>query len=235
MLIAIGDTQGKNLWKQVPFNPSQDTFVFIGDYFDTSRVSVEDQIVNFREIIDFKRNNKTAVVLLIGTHDYHYMPITEEIYMRYQRDYSEEISQLIWDTYKEGLFQIAFRKYGWLFTHAGVSNEWLLRISTDFPVDIAINHLFESSPKDFSFQSCIGKNGSKTGDDTSQSPLWIRPESLAISAFETNQVVGHTRHRCIEIKDFSTHKIVFIDCLNKASQYVTVENGVAEVMTIGES
>jgi len=70
-IIAIGDTHGDPLWKSI-VNVEKDAglFVFIGDYFDSFLYSLEQQINNFKDIIQFKKDNMNKVILLVGNHYY---------------------------------------------------------------------------------------------------------------------------------------------------------------------
>ena len=113
---------------------------------------------------------------------------------------------------------------------AGISKKWVLNNMLRQPSnDRALNEKFDWDPEDFSFNSCAGSNRSRTGDNITQSPLWIRQHSLAAEAIEVNQVVGHTHQIEINIQDFQTHKIAFIDCLDNISQYLEIENGEASI------
>ena len=74
-LIAIGDIHGRDIWKQIVETEQPDTVVFVGDYFDSFNIPGIDQIHNFKNIIQWKLDNpQCKVVLLIGNHDFHYMP-----------------------------------------------------------------------------------------------------------------------------------------------------------------
>jgi predicted MPP superfamily phosphohydrolase len=78
-LVAIGDIHGHDSWKQiVDKEHDADQFVFVGDYFDSFTVKGLDQINNFLDIIEFKKQSKVPVVMLIGNHDYHYYPGIED-------------------------------------------------------------------------------------------------------------------------------------------------------------
>lgn len=73
-IITIPDIHGRTFWKIVENDKSDSTIVFLGDYLDPyphEKITFEDALVNFEEIIDFAKDRKN-VVLLVGNHDYHY-------------------------------------------------------------------------------------------------------------------------------------------------------------------
>ena len=79
--IIIGDIHGNKEWKQiVKRHDDADEFIFVGDYLDPYRKGkrqVEDLqkcAENFKKIINFKAENRDRVTLLLGNHDYHYLP-----------------------------------------------------------------------------------------------------------------------------------------------------------------
>ena len=59
-IVAIGDTHGRSKWKEiVEREKDADKIVFIGDYFDAKDggYSANRQIVNFNEIVEYKKDN----------------------------------------------------------------------------------------------------------------------------------------------------------------------------------
>lgn len=134
-LFIVPDVHGRNFWKQVKgcikSNPSC-TIVFLGDYLDPyiqDGVDFPTALENFEEIIAFKKENPDNVILLIGNHDIHYI---EGDYgcSRYNRTFAPKARQLFEEN--ADLFQLAYlfrdgsgRKV--LCTHAGVSEDWVLR------------------------------------------------------------------------------------------------------------
>lgn len=92
-------------------------------------------------------------------------------------------------------------------------------LTPDFIAD-AINHVFEVYPEEFSFNRNADWNDTY-GNSTTQSPMWIRPESLGESNVfkgnkKYNQVVGHTMFEHINGADPKGKKhnpIIFVDCL----------------------
>ena len=133
--LILPDIHGRTFWKKqcVDNIENYDKIIFLGDYLDPyafENISVEDTIENFKEIIDFKKNNPNKVILLIGNHD---LPYFSNIYYsfsmwhcRHTTKYHNEIHKLFEENAK--LFQIAYVYNDILFTHAGVESGWLYNI-----------------------------------------------------------------------------------------------------------
>ena len=129
--LILPDTHGRKFWKNAHKNiNSFDKVIFLGDYldpYDFENISVETAIENFKEIIDFKKQNQDKVILLLGNHD---MPYYSDIYYgfsswhcRHSTWHHKEIHNLFEDN--KDLFQLAYAYGDILFTHAGVDSEWL--------------------------------------------------------------------------------------------------------------
>ena len=63
--------------------------------------------------------------MLIGNHDYHYMNLLKEIFpcSRYDFRNAQEIEQIFNDN--QELFQVLYKEGKYLFSHAGVVEEWM--------------------------------------------------------------------------------------------------------------
>lgn len=132
--IIVPDVHGRIFWEKIKGCVDEvDKIIFLGDYldpYDFEGISKESSITNFKNIIDFaKSNDKT--VLLIGNHDMHYYSLeyAEHIY-RCRYDY--ENHELIHNIFAENkdMFKLCYeledgKRY--MFTHAGVSLEWIDR------------------------------------------------------------------------------------------------------------
>jgi hypothetical protein len=246
-LIAIGDIHGRDIWKQIVAKEHDaDEFVFVGDYFDSFTVKGVDQINNFLDIIDFKKQSpKTTakVTLLIGNHDYHYYPgIDDTGTAGYQTLLAPSIKHVV-DDNKQYL-QVAYQVGEFVFTHAGLSSEWLDDMVIDWDVNNMVdkvNELFQYQPNKVAYRSfkqvgdqVYGVSG--YGDENFQGPMWIRPKSLIRVNYDTLrnqiiQVVGHTPQKQIDIKGMSTGgRYYFIDTLEyNQGEYLIVEDGVVSL------
>jgi predicted phosphodiesterase len=226
-LAIISDVHGRNTWKEITDqNKDADTFIFLGDYFDSFDIDTDQQISNFKEIIEFKKHNSQKVILLTGNHDIHYLPHflrTNESYSGFQRFNASEISHLILENLQ--YMQMAHSHNNILFSHAGISNKWLIENCFNEDRDVAdyINNLFKQHPFAFRF---VGLD--PYGDSPHSSPVWIRPKSLISNAYKSDeliQIVGHTQYR--QIINFQD-KIYFTDAPT-SGQYIYIENNLIQI------
>lgn len=221
-IIALGDTHGREDWKKITAGEDFDHVVFIGDYFDThERISPKQQEENFKDLVAYKRANRDRVILLFGNHDYHYLRASTEHFSGYQAAHAADFTQLLEAAIAEGLLQMCFVHRQFLFTHAGVTKTWCRGNNIDLTgIDTAINNLFRQRPAAFRFTP--GSNRSPYGDDVTQSPIWVRPESLYEDAVDGYiQVVGHTTQRRLIVQP----PVVLIDTLGTSGEYVSVTDG----------
>jgi UDP-2,3-diacylglucosamine pyrophosphatase LpxH len=238
--VIIGDVHGRDQWKQIVAQESDaDRFVFLGDYFDSFDISSVEQMHNFKEIVEFKENIGEEVIMLIGNHDYHYFPeINDSSTSGYQTKMALVIKQLIGENRKH--LQVAHRIGEFVFSHAGISSEWLDDTVTDWTeqnmVD-KINELFKYTPlsldyrsfKMFSATEWSGASG--YGNETYQGPMWIRPKALMSANKDTLrkkiiQVVGHTYQNEIDKEGKATGgRYYFVDVQETSQEYMIITDG----------
>ena len=185
-ILALGDTHGRDLWKEIVKTESFDVCVFMGDYFDSFDLDADTQIQNFKDIIAYKKQNPQSVILLTGNHELHYM-LSEERYSGYNTHRAFDISEVLQHNRKH--LQKAYQYNELLFTHAGVTKTWARKHKLDLQfVADAINVLPDSA-----FAFAVEGATSGYGDNKHQSCLWVRPASLAADAIDGFiQIVGHT-------------------------------------------
>lgn len=230
-LVAIGDIHGWDTWKKIiEQEPDADKFVFIGDYFDSFRNKPIVQIANFKQILEFKRANPEKVELLIGNHDYHYIPGISERYSGYSNTHWHEIENLMYEALKEDLLNICYRYNDYFFSHAGITETWLERnsiIQTE-DLDKTLNDEFKSRPRTFVFSP--GRKYDAYGDEINQCPLWVRPRSLEIDGIKGYTfIIGHTQvEKVTRGKNY-----INIDALC-SGQYLVINEEDNEVKTIKE-
>jgi len=233
--IIIGDVHGRSLWKLIT-NQEQDAdrIIFIGDYFDSFDISGVEQIQNFKEIIEYKKTSGKEVIMLVGNHDHHYYPeVGYTGTSGYQRGIAPSINQVI-DENRQHL-QMAYSFDEFLFTHAGVSptfmdgefgeEGWV----EDNIVEL-LNDLFKYKPKSFEF------NGTDPhGDNTYQTPIWIRPRSLMAVNKKHNkglkkryiQIVGHTQVKKLDLigsQKSAGGRYYLIDCQESTGEYLVIQD-----------
>ena len=128
--VVIGDIHGRTTWKEiVDLEPDANVVVFMGDYFDSrDRLAGAKQLQNFLDIVAWKLEMEALgtkdVVMLFGNHDFHYMPW-------FTRDPYSGFLPYMASKYRKALvsnmhhLSLAYAQGDVLFTHAGVSVEWL--------------------------------------------------------------------------------------------------------------
>jgi hypothetical protein len=216
--IIIGDTHGKDYWKSLG-DLEYDKLIFLGDYFDSFTIPGIIQLHSFNEIIEFKRQNPDRVVLLFGNHDYHYFPGVREDYSGYQGAMRYEFQSALETAYNDQLLNVVYQYQDYIICHAGLTKTWFNSNNLDINnIADSVNELFKSKPNKFSFH--MGGNLSNTGDDITQGPFWVRPQSLYRDSLDNYKfVVGHTSVE--EIKIFK-EKIFLVDCLDYSRQYLEI-------------
>ena len=238
--IIIADVHGRDQWKQIVAQETDaNKFVFLGDYFDSFDLSGVIQMHNFKEIVEFKETSGKEVVMLIGNHDYHYFPeINASSTSGYQTRLASVIKQIVGEN-REHL-QIAHRMGEFVFTHAGISSEWLddtiVGWTEEDMVD-QINETFKYTPlsldyrsfKMFSATEWVGASG--YGNETYQGPMWIRPKALMEANKKTLckkiiQVVGHTYQNEIDKEGKATGgRYYFVDVQETSQEYMIITDG----------
>ena len=222
--VILGDTHGRDCWKQIVASESPDRVIFIGDYFDSFDNTAVEQMHNFQEIIDWKQSGQSEVIMLIGNHDYHYMRGVTQYYSGYQSGARPAIEQLLYEN--KNHMQMAYGMNGFIFTHAGVSSDWLKIHGYDNESNLIdwINDMWNYKPNVFGF---AGRD--PYGDSKISSPIWIRPYSLQAANRDTLrdqfiQVVGHTTQGKIDTEGKSTGgRYYYIDTLGTSGQYMILE------------
>lgn len=242
-IVAWGDLHGRSSWKLIAhLERDADVFISMGDEFDSyENFSTAEQMYNFQELLNFKKEqeiNGKKVILLIGNHTFHYYPeIGYQGYSGYQSGGAKSIEFLINEN-REHL-QMAYAQDNILFTHAGVSEVWLRNVVVDLEVPeyrankIAdfINEVWKYKPHNFNFCGIW----SSTGDEETQTPIWIRPRSLMKSSQNIKkegivQVCGHTTQSQIDIEGKATGgKYFFIDTLGTSKEYLIIDDGVFKI------
>jgi len=238
--VIIGDVHGRDQWKQIVAQENDaDRFVFLGDYFDSFDISAVEQMHNFKEIVEFKQTIGEEVIMLIGNHDYHYFPeIGDSSTSGYQTRMAPSIKQLVDENRKH--LQVAHRIGKFVFSHAGISSEWLDDTITDWTEENMvdkINELFKYTPlsldyrsfKMFSATEWAGASG--YGNETYQGPMWIRPKALMEANKKTLrkkiiQVVGHTHQNEIDKEGKATGgRYYFVDVQETSQEYMIITDG----------
>ena len=241
--LIISDVHGRDMWKHIIEQEQPDRVVFLGDYFDSIKIDGTTQLNNFLDILEFKKTSGKDIILLIGNHDIHYYPEISDIGTSgYNHVFSFQFGDII-DQNREHL-QMAYKMGEFLFTHAGVSEEFM---DDEFGVDgwsvetidTNLNELFKYQPRKFQFKSSkLDQMSNGHGDNTWQSPIWIRPRSLMKAnrdylRKEVIQVVGHTWVERIDKKGGATGgRYYFVDTQETSKEYMIITD---DIISFGQA
>ena len=227
-IVALGDTHGRYNWKDIVAKESDaDKIVFIGDYFDThDDVTPEQQIENFLSILEYKKANMDKVVLLIGNHDYHYTGYAYSTYSGYQYGAAPRIREILLEALKDDLMQMCYKHDIYVFTHAGITKTWATRCNIDInDLENSINETFKTKPMYFDFT--MGDNYSQTGNDITQTPIWVRPQALLSDKLDDIvYIVGHTTVVKLGLME-ELPNLILIDCLGTTGEYLVLDGDIA--------
>ena len=232
MLMCVADVHGRSFWKDATSNYINlvDKVIFLGDYVDryeNEGISRNDELENFKQIIDFKSKYNDKVILLLGNHCYHYI---NDDFPRSTR-YSSSNAHAYRELYMQNInmFKVAHTEIvndkTFLFTHAGVMRSWYNNhrdIIGDLTED-NLNNLMKS-PQGCYALSTISKYRTYFGSE-SGSILWsdLREKIDLKSSNDDNiiinqdsvveefdyQIFGHTQ---LVDKPIITDKWACLDC-----------------------
>ena len=121
-ILVIADLHGLNVWKNMVNKENFDRVIFLWDYVDSFTVSDNDVIKNLTEIIEYKKNNREKVILLLWNHDIQYI-----WGWNWCSWYRSSYAWVIGILFKEniGLFKVIHKEWGFLFSHAWITKKWL--------------------------------------------------------------------------------------------------------------
>lgn len=201
-VLVIPDVHCRRFWRDA-VKRWDGYVVFLGDEVDPyNEENLDSPIQTLTDIISFARENRTRVSLLIGNHAEHYIRKGINASRR-DDEIWYQLNALYTDNFD--LYSIAKQIDNVLFTHAGVTNNWLKHNKLELPekdADLYLNQVYNNSPELF-WQMSFWRGGFNiTG-----SPLWHSIQEFDLE--ETHyQVFGHTQIR----KNVSIDKWACLDC-----------------------
>jgi predicted phosphodiesterase len=228
-IIAVGDIHGRTIWKDIVVKESDaDKIIFVGDYFDSYDYTTDEQIENFTNILNFKKENVDKVILLIGNHDFHYLKGAQEKYSGFQNFKYLDINEVLEPAVSTGLLQICHIHDNFVFTHAGLTKTWCGDNGIDLSdLENSVNRRLMSNIESFRFN--YGDNYDGSGDDVTQPPIWVRIPSLLKDMLEGYRfVVGHSRLKELTIAD----NLIGIDTLGQTGEYLVIIDGEPSAATV---
>lgn len=236
-ILVLGDIHGKTHWKNVIEKEQPDLTIFLGDYVSSHEyIDAATQITNLEAIMQYKEENKDSVILLRGNHDMQhcgyywakcsglYPPVAQ--YLSKHRDRFLSLTQ--WIYIKDNI----------IFSHAGISTEWMKWYDIK-----SVNEINALEPSEiFGFTPC--KLSDYNGISATQPCTWIRPQTLMECALEDYiHVVGHsTVEKIVEVSNLIKEKYPEYKCKapiwlcdNFPSQYLVINDNEFIVMDYDEA
>lgn len=219
-VVVVPDVHGRTFWENVKQKTADaDEIIFLGDYVDPYAYEEDvDQTTkgllnNFSNIISFAKYCPCKCILLLGNHDLHYLFNSVEECSRFDDRIKSEFKRLYSEN--KGLFKFAYSLENVLFTHAGVSNEWLKSNGLEFDgtakglADL-INEIGED-------ENNVGKilcqcGPYRWGWDRQSGPMWcdINEHSDLTHPESIKQIISHTQ---VEAPTFCSDKsCLCVDC-----------------------
>jgi predicted MPP superfamily phosphohydrolase len=128
-MIILPDVHGRDFWKDA-VKTKDETIIFLGDYvdpYDYEGITKDKALENFKELLEYKKSNPSAI-LLLGNHDFMYMdPEHKRWSCRHDFGNDSEITRLFLDN--KDLFQIGYSQVingtNYTFSHSGILKNWL--------------------------------------------------------------------------------------------------------------
>lgn len=200
-ILIVPDVHGRTFWRKALENDC-DKVVFLGDYLDPypyEGITPVEAISEFKDIIQFKKNNPDKVVLLLGNHDCSYFYNFGSA-SRYDYWNAHEIKSIFKEN--EDCFELWYKIDKYLFTHAGITNDWL---SNHFNMDIDNFLTLPESEIIPKLWICSRMRG---GYDNTGSMVWsdVREGDRESTYY---QIFGHTQ---LESKPIITDTYACLDC-----------------------
>ena len=218
-IIAIGDIHGRTIWKDI-VKQEFDLCIFLGDYVDShDGISAEEQEKNLLEILDFKENNPSKVILLRGNHDcrslgYYWAecspsdPAVNKFMMPLKDRFLKDTQ---WIYIKDNI----------IFSHAGISKVWMERSGIQ-----SIKYINNYLPTEI-FGFTPEHRYDYSGYSDTQPPTWIRPQNLIECNVEGyTQVVGHTPFAKIVCNEASNGEYIWFCDTLEDKYYLVIDNNI---------
>lgn len=224
--LTVGDPHGLPVTDYINAD-EYDLIVITGDYVDSRKESIEDTIRNLQKTIEFKKKYPDKVILLWGNHDIQYF--IPQLY-----NACSGFNKYAYPSYKhlflpnKNLFQVAYQYEHYIWSHAGITNKWIMHNSKLLFNEIygnmtegdRLNALFNSYD---GIEALYQVSRERQGNDPASGPLWCHSTELiddAISGF--TQIVGHNRivdgEKYKYTKPIEKENIVFCDCLENQKE-----------------
>lgn len=218
MIAIIPDVHGRQFWKDViPRKDEFEKIIFLGDYLDPygfEEISNLNALDNFKEILEFKKENLEKVVLLQGNHDQSYAISKDICNCRCDVFNYKEIQNLFKDNFD--LFEIFYKfeqNYErFLFSHAGIADEWINKYFPNIKANKQLK-LLNKKYKENNIEEVVDLlapcSSYRGGWDLAGSIVWRDARELISKRFGY-QIFGHTMLKT----PYVTPNWACLDCKN---------------------
>ncbi len=213
--IVLGDPHGRYGYvKDIYDYEKPDEVIVLGDYFDSWDIQPLHQFESFKSLLDLQESHNGLFVLLLGNHDVHYLPDWPGRCSGFGLETQGYAEPALREAIAAGHLRMVYIDSGTIYSHAGITQTWADTWISGDPtgLDTAL-----WSPEAFRF---VGADW--FGDDPRNSPVWVRPGSLASDPLvnkETGepwtQVFGHTSSISPWHVSFGKSELWCIDCIDK--------------------
>jgi len=226
-IITIGDLHGSPVWKQI-HTEEWDKMVFIGDYVDSFDFSDEEIMQNLMEILDLKQSFPEKVTLLWGNHDlaYYYGGHPRHYCSGFRMSMKLELYRVF--TEKAHLFSAAFQVDKYLWTHAGVSENWHENNirdeihQEDINLAETLNRLFRKY-----YEPLFQVSWLRGGMHEYGGIFWAHSSETRENPLPGfHQVAGHTKtHSGVLVADHygNNTSITYVDCLDSSDEFYKLD------------
>lgn len=196
--------------------------IVFGDHFDPyDDITIDKVIENYNKFIDISKKDD-RIISLFGNHDLSTYIIKGDETNRTSRWNRREIVENILPNLSTTY--ICYKIGDYLFSHAGVSQDWFEGLDDEYKEKILNNYVGWTTSELEKIVSFFVYDRSCYGDDTHQGCTWIRPTSLYSNPYgEYNQVVAHTRVSKIEKIEMTNKKDLWLIDTSGNPDYLTLE------------
>ena len=218
-ILAVGDLHGDYPAAEEAVNKfcreNYDYLVFMGDYPDSKKFSVKDQLRTIGCVNDAMRYLPEQVIGLIGNHD-HPNYIFDIRCGNREDEHAHDIILAL----SEGDYRVAWEYNDYIFTHAGITasrekkrrNELkkVAETSREKTLSGILNAMYNSP-----YANCLFDVGEKRGGKEKHGgPIWADATELYNKPLlNYNQVVGHTKVASVKRYLHNGDTIFFTNCL----------------------
>lgn len=210
-----------------------DKLCFIGDYLDGPHTDTEN-IHLLKEVIRYKIQNPTKVILLLGNHDLHYAYNPDYKCSGFRQSIALELQDLF--NLSRDKFQVAWKNGDYMATHAGILRKWLVKYNDRLSyyenkfnidrvenIDILLNAINDTHDRWILHTVGLtrgGHTGSVGGITWADMGEIIDQEGCTQKHCH---IIGHNKvNEITKLKTKGGANVVFIDCLHKQTNFLTI-------------